>query len=194
MSGRRADRPYNPHGPDWDSEAPADITLEEYASAWIDMAPHIQTLSALAMKCQTIVEFGLRGAVSTWALLDGLPVDGRLVGVDINPDVPLPDRVRQDGRFELVVGDSLVVDLPERADLVMIDSSHEFAQTVRELVRAAELEPAVIACHDYLYDQTPHVRMAVDGYTMKGYLEDGPYRLAYVELSRWGLAVLERRP
>lgn len=188
-------RRYNPHGPDWHKVAdiPPDITLAEYAAAWIDMAPHVEELKVYARGKRTIVEIGLRGAVSTWAMLDAMPEDGLLVGVDIDPNVPLPPRVRDDPRFRLRIGDSLEVPLPDRADLVMIDSSHEFAQTVGELRRAASLDPDVILLHDYLYAETPGVRRAVDGYTAPGYIVDEPYRLETVHPSKWGLAVLVRR-
>lgn len=189
-------RIYNPHAPDWHklADLPPDITLREYADAWLDMAPHIGQLADYASRARTIVEFGVRGAVSTWAMLSGMPLDGRLVGVDLDPNAPIPDSVRRDQRFELVVGDAATVALPvDHADLVMIDASHEFAPTVADLVRAASLTPAVILCHDYLYRQTPQVRLAVDGYTMHGYLRDEPYRLATVHRSQWGLAVLVPR-
>lgn len=186
---------YNPHAPDWHKvrDIPGDITLAEYAAAWIDMQPHVATLTQLAGRAKVIVEFGVRGGVSTWAMLDGMCAKGRLIGVDIDPNTPIPDRVRDDPRFELVIGDSLEVDLPKHADLVMIDSSHEFAQTVGEIVRAASLTPAVIALHDYLYEPCPGVRLAVDGYVAPGYLRDEPYRLDRVEPSKWGLAVLVPR-
>ena len=187
---------YNPHGPDWHKVAdiPPDITLEEYAAAWIDMAPHIGQLQEYARKARTIVEFGLRGAVSTWAMLDAMPKDGILIGVDIDPDAPLPPRVRGDPRCLFVVGDAATVPLPfESANLVMIDASHEFAPTVAELVRAASLRPDVILCHDYLYKHTPQVKAAIDGYTGPGYLRDEPYRLLTVHPSDWGLAVLVPR-
>jgi predicted O-methyltransferase YrrM len=173
--------------------APDDIGLEEYAEAWIDMAPHVPTLRGLAYEAKVIVEFGVRGAVSTWALLEGMDEGADLYSVDIDPNVPIPKAVAQDKRFHFIVGDSLKVELPDHADLVMIDSSHEFTQTVRELARAAELTPAYIACHDYLYSHTPQVKAAVDGFVMPGYMTPPEYQLAYVEASRWGLAVLERR-
>lgn len=189
---------YNPHGPDWHKvdDIPPDITLREYADAWIDMAPHIEHLQHYARGKRTIVEFGLRGAVSTWAMLDAMPADGMLIGVDIDAAVPLPPRVRDDPRFRLVIGEAATVDLPVPecvADLVMIDASHEFAPTVAELVRAASLEPSVILCHDYLYRHTPQVKAAIDGYTGPGYLRDEPYRLERVHESQWGLAVLVPR-
>ena len=193
---------YNPHAPDWHKVAPPDITLAEYAKAWIDMEPHIGELAVYARGKKTIVEFGLRGCVSTWAMLDAMDPDGRLFGVDIAPTVPLPATVRADARFRFVNGDATIYDvlqeqvyagLPRKADLVMIDAGHEFAETVLELVQAARLEPEVILCHDYLYPETPGVRLAIDGYTAKGYLRDEPYRLETVHPSKWGLAVLVKR-
>ena len=187
---------YNPHGPHWHrrEDIPADITLREYADAWLDMAPHIQQLQSYARGARTVVEFGIRGAVSTWALLDAIAPDGLLVGVDVDPDPPLPPRVRDDPRFQLVVGDAGTVPLPvTHADVVMIDASHEFAPTVAELVRAASLTPGIILCHDYLYRETPQVRAAIDGYVMPGYLRDEPYRLDFVHSSKWGLAVMVPR-
>lgn len=187
---------YNPHAPDWHKPAdiPPDISLAEYAEAWIDMAPHVDDLARYARGKRTIVEFGLRGAVSTWAMLSAMPDDGRLIGVDIDPAAPLPPAVRDDPRFTFVIGDAATVKLPvKHADMVMIDASHEFAPTVAELVRAASLTPDIICCHDYLYRHTPQVRLAIDGYTGPGYLRDEPYRLATVHPSDWGLAVLVPR-
>ena len=187
---------YNPHAPDWHKreDIPPDITLREYADAWLDMAPHIDQLQEYAKGYGTIVEFGIRGAVSTWAMLGAMAPDGVLYGVDIDPDPPLPPAVRDDPRFHLIVGEAATVKLPvKRAELVMIDASHEFAPTVAELVRAASLLPFVILCHDYLYKHSPQVRLAVDGYTGPGYLRDEPYMLRDVHKSEWGLAVLTRR-
>lgn len=187
---------YNPHAPDWHKreDIPDDITLREYADAWLDMAPHVGDLRRYAREAKVIVEFGIRGGVSTWAMLDALGSDGRLLGVDIDPDPPIPPRVRDDPRFRLVVGDAATVPLPvDHADLVMIDASHEFAPTVADLVRAASLTPSVILCHDYLYKHTPQVKAAIDGYTGPGYLRDEPYRLERVHKSDWGLAVLVPR-
>ena len=187
---------YNPHAPDWHKreDIPPDITLQEYADAWLDMAPHVGDLLRYAADAETVVEFGVRGAVSTWAILDAMHPRGRYVGVDIDPDPPVPGRVRDDPRYNLVVGEAATVKLGvKHADLVMIDASHEFAPTVAELVRAASMKPRYILCHDYYYRHSPQVRLAVDGYTMPGYLRDEPYKLERVHKSEWGLAVLTPR-
>jgi hypothetical protein len=57
------------------------IDLERWAYDQVDMFPHYRTLTSYARECLTIVEFGVRGGVSTWALLDGLPEDGYLYGL-----------------------------------------------------------------------------------------------------------------
>ena len=187
---------FNPHAPDWHKreDIPNGITLREYADAWLDMAPHIDQLADYARGCRTIVEFGVRGAVSTWAMLSTMDPDGKLYGVDIDPDPPVPPAVCTDKRFKLIVGEAATVKLPvKHADLVMIDASHEFVATVAEIARAATLTPDFILVHDYLYRETPQVARAVDGYDHAGYLRDEPYRLSHVFKSHWGLAVLVPR-
>ncbi len=167
------------------------MTLTEYAARWVDMAPHVDALTEYAQYAQTVVELGVRGGVSTWALLRGLVSDGALVGVDNDPDVwqMIPPWVKDDSRLTLVIGDDLVVKLPvKHADLVMIDSGHEYQQTLDELALAAKLTPERIVLHDYLYTETPGVRRAVDEW-----IGTGGYYLATVHPSQWGLAVLERR-
>lgn len=130
-----------------------DQTLQAYAEHWVDMAPHVATLAGLAAEARTVVEFGVRGGVSTWAILDGLPSHGRLWSVDVNP-CTVPVRVAHDGRWTFLEGDDLdpqiQAALPPRADLVFIDTSHEYQQTVAELAYAVTLDPRRIVLHDYV--------------------------------------------
>ena len=140
-------------------EAPS---LDAWAHAQVDMAPHYTTLIKYARECQTIVEWGVRGAVSTWAFLEGLPPTGRLYSVDIElGDVPVP--VGNDPRWTFVLGDDLdpavQAQLPDKADLVFIDTDHTYDQTVGELAYAATFAPDKIVMHDYVMDP---VRKAAD--------------------------------
>jgi len=165
---------------------PEGIDLYGYAKSWVDMVPHVDQLKGYASEAHRIIEFGLRGGVSTWALLDGLPANGSLIGVDIDPGALIAKRVREDPRFTFIVGDSVKVKLPSAgADLVMIDSSHEYDQTVEELKVADRLAPKRIILHDYLYHDTPAVKRAVDGF-----VAFGDYKIEVVHPSSWGLAVL----
>ncbi len=161
------------------------MTLAEYAYQWVDMVPHYPTLTRYARDCQTIIEWGVRGGVSTWALLDGLPSDGALWSVDI-ADCQVPARVSDDPRWVFIIGDdvdpAVRAQLPDRADLIFIDTSHTYEQTTAELGIVLDYKPRRIVMHDVNQAQ---VRQAVDeflartGWRMTGY-EDG-----------WGLATLE---
>lgn len=149
---------------------------------WRDMQPHVETLTALAAEATTLVELGVRGAVSTWALLNGLPANGTMVSVDIDGTVvdTLPERVRNDPRWRIVIGDDLDADLPP-ADLVFIDTSHEYHHTIAELDLAVRLRAKVIVLHDYAL---PDVADAVHGFLRRTGGE------LVVEPSEWGLAVI----
>ena len=93
------------------------VSLDAWAYEQVDMFPHYSTLTRYARECETIVEFGVRGGVSTWALLDGLPAGGYLYSVDI-ADCVVPPRVTSDPRWTFVIGDDLdpqvQVQLPSR--------------------------------------------------------------------------------
>jgi cephalosporin hydroxylase len=138
--------------------------LRQWAHDQVDMAPHYETLIRLARDCRIIIEWGVRGGVSTWAFLDGLPEGGRLYSVDI-VDCVVPPRVSNDPRWTFIIGDDLdpgvVAQLPDRADLVFIDTSHTYEQTVAELAFALMWGPRRIVLHDV---NQPQVRQAVDGF------------------------------
>ena len=137
-------------------------SLDQWAYLQVDMHPHYPTLTRYARECQTIVEWGVRGAVSTWAFLEGLPPDGQLFSVDIVlGDVPPP--VSADPRWTFILGDDLdpevQAQLPAVADLVFIDTDHTYEQTVGELAYAATFAPDRIVMHDYVMEP---VRKAAD--------------------------------
>lgn len=163
-----------------------DHGLLNAANQYGDMTPHLDTLTRFAEGARVIVEWGVRSGVSTWALLNGLPADGRLISVDITRQ-DWPDRITHDHRWTFIPGDDRAIGLPvQRADLVLIDTSHEYHHTLAELHRADALEPSWILLHDY---ELPDVEDAVAGFLRRTH----HYRLAMVEHSQWGLAGLRRR-
>jgi predicted O-methyltransferase YrrM len=143
-------------------EARRAVDLRDWAIANRDMAPHVDTLKQYASAAKVIVEFGVRSAVSTWAFLDGLPEDGRMWSVDVIQS-NVPPRVYGDQRWTFLVGSDLDpkirAQLPVQADLVFIDTSHEYAHTVQEMKIAAGFAPKVILMHDAYW---PGVRRALD--------------------------------
>jgi hypothetical protein len=129
------------------------VTLAEHAAHTRDMEPHIATLTRLADGLWRVAEFGVRTGVSTWALLDGMHPLGELrswdtgVGEDMvaehcgKPDRDrIPERVTGDKRWRLHREDSTAgAWRVASADLVLIDSSHEYHHTIRELAVDVEL-------------------------------------------------------
>jgi predicted O-methyltransferase YrrM len=165
--------------------------LVAWATAQRDMIDHIGTLTRHAQEAKTIVEFGTRGGVSTWAFLDGLPADGWLWSVDID-DCMVPARVSEDSRWTFIQGDdtSLAVldQLPEQADLVFIDTSHTYAHTVMELDFAVTLHPSRILLHDADW---PGVERAIKQFCPKYGWEMVAFDEAHDDAGPYSLATLE---
>lgn len=161
------------------------MNLQEHAARFRDMGPHVATLTRLASEATTIVELGVRTGVSTWALLDGLPEDGRLVSVDLMRE-GIPRRVTEDPRWTLVTGDdrdaTVQAQLPN-AELVFIDTSHEYHHTLEELDLACRIGAKRIALHDW---NLADVEDAVHGFIRRHWT----WRLWLVEPSEWGFVVL----
>ncbi len=159
--------------------------LHAWAVENVDCVPHYPTLAALASQASVVIELGVRGGVSTWALLDGLPEDGHLYSVDIL-DCITPPRVSEDPRWTFIVGDDLdpavQAQLPDEADLVFIDTSHTYEQTVAELAYFGTLTDRM-ALHDYAL---PDVKNAVDQFCVA----EG-WHITLNERSQWGFVVLE---
>jgi predicted O-methyltransferase YrrM len=160
-------------------------SLREWADEQVDMAPHIQTLTKWAAQAATIIEWGVRGGVSTWALLDGLSPDGSLWSVDV-VDCVVPPRVSEDPRWVFIVGDDLdpvvIRQLPKTCDLLFIDTSHTYEQTVAELALAVTFKPKRIVMHDFVME--PVARAAYE------FMARESWRLVDNELP-FGLATLE---
>lgn len=85
------------------------------------------------LDAKTVIELGTRGGVSTVGWLYGLELtDGHLWSVDIDP---APEFSHE--RWTFIQGNDLDRDvfnaLPDNADVVFIDTSHEYEQTCAEL-------------------------------------------------------------
>jgi hypothetical protein len=105
-----------------------------------DINRHLPTIYRHARQCESIAEFGVRGIVSTWALLRGLLENGRsskeLVCVDIEA-VPELENVRNIARDQGITltfhrQDSAICSIPE-VDLLFIDTWHVYGHLKREL-------------------------------------------------------------
>lgn len=103
-----------------------------------------------------VIELGTRSGVSTVAWLYGLEATGgRLTSIDIDPG---PDLSHPAWTF--IQGDDLdpqIVANLDQADIVFIDTTHHFEQTVAELgvYRYLVRPGGVICCHDTQLERPP---------------------------------------
>lgn len=119
--------------------AGAGMTLEERyklacetpSDIYLHLPRFVQMVHDLDAK--HVIELGVRSGVSTIAWLYGLTdTEGRLTSVDLDPAPPI-------GHFynwQFIQGDDLdpaVLKQLEPADIVFIDTSHAYVQTVNEL-------------------------------------------------------------
>ena len=121
-----------------------------------DINEHLPTLSTLASECQHVTELGVRGVISSWAIVHGLPEGAALFMNDIKAcDV---DELQRTAREEknidavFVLGDDLTIDLPEATDMTFIDTWHVYGHLKRELARYAPITKKYIAMHDTTID------------------------------------------
>lgn len=121
-----------------------------------DINAHLPVLRAAAYRCRFddggIVEFGVRGIVSTWAFLSARPVNG-LVSVDIaDPQADLLETatgcaIDAGVPFRFVRMDTLVLP-PVKCAMLFIDTLHTATQLTLELRRHAAGVSRYIAFHD----------------------------------------------
>jgi len=127
---------------------------EEACSTPSDIVEHLPYFVTLCQELQAtkVIELGTRGGVSTIAWLYGLELtDGHLWSVDIQP---APEHTNAWSRWTFLLGDDLDPDvlgqLPDLADIVFIDTSHWYEQTLAELnLYRAKVRPGGrIVLHD----------------------------------------------
>lgn len=118
-----------------------DAEYERLCSTPSDINEHLPTLKRLAAECSHVTEMGMRGGISTAALLAGRPKT--LISWDINPVAIISQRVMDllgmavaEGKttFQPRVGNTLEI-LMEPTELLFIDTLHTAAQLKEELWR-----------------------------------------------------------
>jgi len=122
-----------------------------------DINEHLPTLCELAKECNSVIELGVRGVVSSWAFAMGLPEGSRMFMNDLDPcnATPLIRAAKNEKNIDatFVHGSDLEIDLPEPADLVFIDTWHIYGQLKRELARYEPLAKKYIVMHDTTVDE-----------------------------------------
>jgi len=154
------------------------ILSDEYrrlVSTPSDINEHLPTLVGLvkSLDAKHVIELGTRTGVSTVAFLHGLESTGGVltsVDVDVRPDIG------NHGGWTFVQGDDLdpaVVSILAPADIVFVDTSHLYEQTVAELnlYRWLVKRGGVIVCHDTML-QRPECAPARPAFPVRTAIEE----------------------
>lgn len=124
-----------------------------------DINEHMQTLYNYAKKSETIFETGVRGVVSTWALLKGLHENSSnkkkiflndIEECDIEEIKNLADKLAICFEYEWI--NNLDINISEKYDLVFIDTWHVYGQLIRELHKFSQICNKFIILHDTTVD------------------------------------------
>ena len=119
-----------------------------------DINEHLDTLHTYSSKCNHVTEMGVRGVLSTYALLYGNPSKG-LVSYDIvHPEhyggtLKLVEELAKEYNipYEFKIGDSLTLDI-DPTDLLFIDTWHTYDQLISELNLHSGMVSKYIILHD----------------------------------------------
>jgi len=114
-----------------------------------DINEHLPTLLKYSEECKHITEMGVRGGVSSWALLYSNPE--KMVAYDIasNPSVENIINVANESNlnFHFILKDVLTVEI-ENTDLLFIDTWHTYNQLSSELQLHSNNVNKYIILHD----------------------------------------------
>ena len=124
-----------------------EIIYKEKCRIHSDIHQHLPTLKKYAEDCNHITEFGVRGIVSTYALLMGIP--NKMVSYDIDfVDMDfIKNMVKENTDFKFIQGDSTNIEI-EETDLLFIDTLHTFDQLKTELFLHSPNVKKYIILHD----------------------------------------------
>jgi hypothetical protein len=128
--------------------------LPQIAPYCVDIWEHFPTLKELASTCQSVVEMGVRGGCSAYALAAGLEISPEkekwMLYVDIQPckNPKLEELCTAAGiSISFQQADSRYIDIPE-CDILFIDTLHTYGQLKTELEIHHSKAKKYIVMHD----------------------------------------------
>lgn len=124
-----------------------EIKYNQLCNTRSDINEHLPTLKKYAEECEHVTEMGVRGIVSTYALLMGKPKT--MVSYDIVNCNWLPVKKLVEGvtNFEFKIGNTLEINIDE-TDLLFIDTLHNYNQLSKELLLHSGKVKKYLIFHD----------------------------------------------
>ena len=125
-----------------------------------DIFEHLPTLYKYATKCESIIELGVRGCVSSWAFVYGLLNNNSvtkkillndITSCDINNILNATKHLNIDIKYQWINDLDLVI--TENVDMTFIDTWHVYGQLKRELDKFSLITNKYIIMHDTTIDE-----------------------------------------
>jgi len=132
-----------------------------------DINEHLPTLMKYATECESVIELGVRGCISSWALLKGLLNNNKnkksillndIEQCDINDFLRITKDLDVDVKYEWINDLNLTID--SNVDMTFIDTWHVYGQLKRELDKFSKITNKYIIMHDTTIDE-------IDGETIR---------------------------
>ena len=133
---------------------------EEMCNITSDINEHLPTLSKYASDCESAIEFGVRGCISSWAILNGLNEStatnkrfflNDLSKCDIEEFLYKSQYCDVKINYEWI--NNLELNFEETYDLAFIDTWHVYGQLKRELNKFSKITNKYIIMHDTTVDE-----------------------------------------
>ena len=125
-----------------------------------DINEHLPTLYEYAKKCESIIELGVRGCISSWAFVNGLLENNsnnkNLLLNDINScNITSILEATKDLNVNITYEwtNDLNLDIKNNVDLTFIDTWHIYGQLKRELNKFSLVTNKFIIMHDTVVDE-----------------------------------------
>ena len=166
---------------------------QEASTIASDIHEHLPILRDLASECESVIEMGVRGIVSTWGFVEGLKKGGSLLSIDKedpsmyggNTDT-IKNACKQKGiNFTFRLADTLNTEIPE-VDLLFIDTYHNYQQLKKELELHSDKAKKYLVFHDTVSFKDELVP------AIEELLEKGVWKVKKIYNRNNGLTILER--
>ena len=124
-----------------------------------DINEHLPTLAKYAQECESIIELGVRGCISSWAFVFGLLNNNKkikkillndITECDINELLNITKDLDIITEYNWI--NDLELNITENVDLVFIDTWHVYGQLKRELDKFSKITNKYIIMHDTTVD------------------------------------------
>jgi hypothetical protein len=131
-----------------------------YCQFTCDINEHLPTLYQYAQECESIIELGVRGVISSYALINGLMNNNKqnkkillndISICDINELLLITTTLPIEVNYKWI--NDLDLDITENVDLTFIDTWHVYGQLKRELDKFSKVTNKYIIMHDTTVDE-----------------------------------------